>query len=263
MGKKRLRKEVDSHLKKACPLEVIECEFSFAGCGAQMQRQIMSKHMEDSVGKHLSTLAAYLKEPTAHRQSKALQGEDQAGKSRQVEDEMSDKMKHLEDKLEKQGEQMKQQQVKIELQEKRTEQQREFIKQQEDQIKQMKGLLEQQSDQVTREVIWVDPNVNNMENTRYVQHLKQVPGISLLATTSTDEALLFLQRKKPGTEYRAMTAGRGGEQFVTRVRDCGIHCRVLVFCGAVEYHKTWAKKFDKTEVTDSVQEMIKFATWKD
>ena len=107
--------------------------------------------MEDSVGKHLSTLSAYLKEPTAHRQSNALQGEDQARKSRQVEDEMSDKMKHLEDKLEKQGEQMKQQQVKIELQEKRTEQQREFIKQQEDQIKQMKDLLEQHSDQIKQQ----------------------------------------------------------------------------------------------------------------
>ena len=115
---------------------------------------------------------------------------------------------------------------------------------------------------VTREVIWVDPNINNEENTKYVRQLKQVPEIYFLATTSADEALLFLRRKKPDTEYRAITAGRGGEQFVNGVRSGGIHCRVLVFCGAVDYHKTWAKKFENTEVTKSTQEMINFATWK-
>ena len=69
---------------------------------------------------------------------------------------------------------------------------------------------------------------------------------------------------KEGTEYRVITSGTGGEDFVRTLRGklC-ITCKVLVFCMSVGYHKTWAGKYDNVKVTRSAQQMIKFATWQD
>ena len=115
---------------------------------------------------------------------------------------------------------------------------------------------------VTKEVVWVDPNINNDENSRYVAELKQMDGISLFATSRRDKALAALKKGKVATDYRAVTAGRGGEEFVRSLRAAGIHCKVMVFCGAVAYHKEWAKKFSNVEVTNSVSIFKKYATWK-
>ena len=114
---------------------------------------------------------------------------------------------------------------------------------------------------ITREVIWVDPNITNSENSGHVQRLKKAPGIFLYATADPGRALEALKKRKPGTEYRAMTAGRGGEDFVKKVRGEGITCKVMVFCGTVRYHKPWADKIKDTAVTASAQTMYSFATW--
>lgn len=115
---------------------------------------------------------------------------------------------------------------------------------------------------VTKEVVWVDPNISNNENSRYVAELKQEREITLFATSCSTKALAVLKKRKVGTEYRAVTAGRGGEDFVRLLRAAGIHCKVMVFCGAVAYHKEWAKKFSNVEVTNSVANFKKYATWK-
>ena len=115
---------------------------------------------------------------------------------------------------------------------------------------------------VTKEVVWVDPNIGNAENSRYVAELKVESGISLYATSSSDKALAALKKRKEGTLYRAITAGRGGEEFVRSLRSAGIHCKVMVFCGTVAYHKEWAKKFSNVEVTNSTETFKKYATWK-
>lgn len=115
---------------------------------------------------------------------------------------------------------------------------------------------------VTREVIWVDPNIENAENSRYVCQMRKTEGVALYATSSSAKALRALKKEKKDTEYRAVTAGRDGEDFVKKLRAEGVHCKVLVFCNAVNWHKQWARKFSNIEVTRSAQRMLQFATWK-
>lgn len=114
---------------------------------------------------------------------------------------------------------------------------------------------------VTREVIWVDPEIDNDENSGYVRRLKSNSNIFVFATNSSATALAALKKKKEETYYRAITAGTGGEEFVRSIRDAGLQCRVLVFCQNVDYHSTWARNFYRTKVTRDKSEMIKFATW--
>ena len=116
---------------------------------------------------------------------------------------------------------------------------------------------------ITREVIWLDPNIDNSENSGYVRELKQ-SQIYLFATTSQEKALKVLQKKKEGTQYRAITSGSGGEDLVRKLRrDHCIMCKVMVFCTSVDYHKTWARNYGNVKVTRSPKEMKMFATWKD
>ncbi len=114
---------------------------------------------------------------------------------------------------------------------------------------------------VTLELVWVDPNITNAENSGHVTRLKNTGGMFLYATSNASKALKALTRSKVGTEYRAMTAGSGGEAFVGQLRASGVHCRVLVFCNAVDYHKTWARKYSNVHVTRVVSEVLQFATW--
>ena len=116
---------------------------------------------------------------------------------------------------------------------------------------------------IEQEVIWVDRKISNSENSQHVEHLKGVPSFFLYATADSRKALEALKKRKPGTEYRAMTAGRGGEDFVKKLRREGITCKVLVFCGTVSKHKPWADKIQDTAVTASGRTMYSFATWAD
>ena len=115
---------------------------------------------------------------------------------------------------------------------------------------------------ITREVIWTDPNIHNKENSGYVQKLKATEEIFLYSTSQATKALKVLKKKKTGTEYRAITAGSGGKEFVSSLRTEGIHCKVLVFCQSVDYHKTWATSYHNVEVTRETSSMMKFATWR-
>ena len=51
------RQHLKGHLEQTCPLEVIQCDFSYAGCGAQLQRRLMSAHMKEGMEAHLSLLS--------------------------------------------------------------------------------------------------------------------------------------------------------------------------------------------------------------
>ena len=46
------RGDVEAHLLQ-CSLEVIECDFSHAGCNTKLPRQDMERHVEESTQKHL------------------------------------------------------------------------------------------------------------------------------------------------------------------------------------------------------------------
>lgn len=117
---------------------------------------------------------------------------------------------------------------------------------------------------VNREVVWVDPNIGNFENSGYVHQLKKSQNIPLFATASVSRAIEALKVRKDGTTYRAITSGRGGENFVHSLRiKHSIMCEILVFCGSVDYHRTWASKYRNVRVTDSAREMMRYATWND
>ena len=60
-GSSPLLKLLKDHLKE-CPLEVIECAFSYAGCSEKLPRKDMSEHITQSLAIHMSLQA------TSHRQ---------------------------------------------------------------------------------------------------------------------------------------------------------------------------------------------------
>jgi len=51
------RKYLDKHVKDKCPLEIVACEYSFAGCHVRIHRKDLSNHFSESMPSHLSLLA--------------------------------------------------------------------------------------------------------------------------------------------------------------------------------------------------------------
>lgn len=116
---------------------------------------------------------------------------------------------------------------------------------------------------VQREVVWVDGNINNQENSGIQYTLRKDSTIHLFATTNIDEAIGVLKNQRPGVEYRAVTSGRLGENFTTKVRNqAKLDCKILVFCMGVDYHRRWAANFANISVTNATRTMLNFATWR-
>ena len=57
-GKTTKRQDLNSHISTHCPLTVIDCEFSYAGCKVKLPRQDMTAHLTENVVNHLSLTAA-------------------------------------------------------------------------------------------------------------------------------------------------------------------------------------------------------------
>ena len=53
------RRFLQQHLKEDCPLQEIECELSYAGCKAMVQRSEMKQHMDSSKDEHFQQVIAY------------------------------------------------------------------------------------------------------------------------------------------------------------------------------------------------------------
>ena len=51
------RYRLQGHLNTSCPLQSIECEFSWAGCKVKPKRQDLPKHCSDNIQQHLSFVA--------------------------------------------------------------------------------------------------------------------------------------------------------------------------------------------------------------
>ena len=51
------RQHLPKHLEETCPLQVIKCEFSYAGCEVECQRQHMHTHLEENVKVHLNKVS--------------------------------------------------------------------------------------------------------------------------------------------------------------------------------------------------------------
>ena len=124
------RQHLKGHLEQTCPLEEIQCDFSYAGCGAQLQRCLMSAHVKEGMEAHLSLLAQ--KVPKLEDKIK----------------QQGDKIEQQVDLIKQQGEQMKQQGDQIKQQGDQMKQQGDQIKQQGDQMKQQGDQIKQQGDQI-------------------------------------------------------------------------------------------------------------------
>ena len=61
--------DLDRHLEETCPLQVLKCEFSYAGCAFECQRRHMHTHMDENVRDHLVQIASTTREVIQQQQS--------------------------------------------------------------------------------------------------------------------------------------------------------------------------------------------------
>ena len=66
------RRFLKSHLED-CPLQEVECEFSYAGCTTKTERRKMKEHMDSNTKQHLDTLASFTK--SLHKEVHTLQSQ--------------------------------------------------------------------------------------------------------------------------------------------------------------------------------------------
>jgi len=109
--------------------------------------------------------------------------------------------------------------------------------------------------------VWRDPNIENPENSQLLEKLKQ-KECRVYSAKSTEQALKVLRKKQEhhGDKLRVITCGSDdGDKYVANIRgDLNLDCPILVFCRAVSYHETWAKKFQNIFVTDRHEHVLKF-----
>ena len=53
------RQFLQRHLDEECPLQEVECKFSYAGCPVKMKRREIQKHMDESKDEHLENVGNY------------------------------------------------------------------------------------------------------------------------------------------------------------------------------------------------------------
>ena len=66
------RGELSEHLDKDCPLGIVRCKFSFAGCEVSTSRKEMSQHLESATQSHLLLMATQSQEIRSQLKSKDL-----------------------------------------------------------------------------------------------------------------------------------------------------------------------------------------------
>ena len=60
--------DLEEHLDEVCPLQVVECEFSYAGCEVECQRQYMQDHVNENVKAHLAIVSTVVEEKVEEQQ---------------------------------------------------------------------------------------------------------------------------------------------------------------------------------------------------
>ena len=81
------RKFVDDHLASKCPLEIVSCLFSYAGCEEKLPRKDMSAHISNSMAVHMSLQAVSHQKQLEklQMQIRSLENEVKALRSKEVE----------------------------------------------------------------------------------------------------------------------------------------------------------------------------------
>ena len=65
--------DLDRHLEETCPLQVLKCEFSYAGCTFECQRRYMHTHMDENVRDHLAQITSTTRE-VIQQQQRSVEG---------------------------------------------------------------------------------------------------------------------------------------------------------------------------------------------
>ena len=140
------RQHPKGHLEQTCPLEVIQCDFTYAGCGAQLQRRFMPAHMKQGIKDHLSLLSLVVPnlQTLVQQQGNLMkQMRDQIKQQGNLMKQMRDQIKRQADQIKQQGDQMKQQGDQMKQQGDQMKQQGDQMKQQGDQMKHMENRIKQ------------------------------------------------------------------------------------------------------------------------
>ena len=99
------RQHLKGHLEQTCPLEVIQCEYSYAGCGAQLQRHLMPAHVKESMEAHLLMIMQEVRQ----QRKRNCQLEDCMKQQELLNKQQGDQIKQQGDQIKQQGDLIKQQ----------------------------------------------------------------------------------------------------------------------------------------------------------
>ena len=130
---------------------------------------------------------------------------------------------------------------------------------------------------VAKTLVWVDPNITGDANDSLARKLQlDVTNTRIVTTSDRAKALATIAgcrlqpatKGKENTEVRVVTAGRGGFELLDKLKGGGgasakfpDEVPALVYCSAVDWHRTWAGKLAATKVTGSTKEMKNFCSW--
>ena len=99
------RQNLEQHLKE-CSLQEVECDFSYAGCQAKLQRKEFDRHMEEYMQNHTQMMQEKLKEVAAEIEknfkTNFQEKDNQIAELRQANVDLQKKVKELEDRKDRQ-----------------------------------------------------------------------------------------------------------------------------------------------------------------
>lgn len=107
-------------------------------------------------------------------------------------------------------------------------------------------------------VLWHDTNIGNSENKCYCMKLTETYRELFYGCDSPDDAVKHIE-EKPFTSFTVITAGKGGRVLSEQIRHKINVKRIVVFCGNLEFHKTWAEPWD-IEVTNDFESLLEALT---
>jgi len=113
---------------------------------------------------------------------------------------------------------------------------------------------------VQKALIWRDLKIDNSENSEVLSMLKKKGPFNVYGVKTSELGLELIRRKKNDQLklYIITNGAENGEQYCWDIRNLGINTPMLVFCRAVEYHRTWANTIGNITVTGSSQEVYQF-----
>ena len=124
------RNTLEDHLKM-CSLQVVDCDFSYAGCNEKLQRQHMEKHIEENTQKHLALMAA-----ASMKRSREFEQ-----MSQELQEQRDEFRGYLEQKERETAEQLKQKDEQVKAVEKRLQQ---SVREREERIESMRKSLQKE-----------------------------------------------------------------------------------------------------------------------